>query len=451
MRSRYATWAVVFGFLACLAPTLYGDSKESYKAGQEALDEERWAAAERFFSEAIADRPEERFNALLGRRYFPHYYLGVARSEQGKCPQALQAFRETERQGKVQRVTELINDLKRRRQACEARRAAVREQADGVAELLDQSADGFETLEGLRQKPALASLWNQGNPSFAGRTEQLRGQEGQLRQQLSAARERESADDVQSVEGLAQKLLADIRQTIADARTELGDRNAATASALEDLEAIEGRARRQLRTVQDLAPFPRNLARRVGALQSLLKEVLDTKDTAQSGQLVAYGERLEDAMGQLSRAARRPPDVLRRAVESFFAGDYDAVLSGLETFEARREVAVAQVCLLRAASRFHLFTLSGEDAIELEAAALADLQACPAKDALQPPNAAYFSPRFRRFFEQAMAPEVAEDSDDVEALDGAPPGSDSPGGEAASDDAGDAAPDGDTASSETSR
>lgn len=403
--------AVLYGALLCGAVTLsaHADFRESYKAGQDALAGERWAAAERFFSEAIGERAEERYNALLGRRYFPHYYLGVARSEQGNCQGALTAFRETERQGKLQRMPELVQDMERRRQRCSDRQADVKRRADGVVEVLDQAVDDFGTLDSLRQNPTLGSLWDLGNPSFASRLQQLRGQESQLRQQLSAARGRESIDDVQSVADLADNLRREARQLIQAARTELGDRNAATASALESVEAIEGKARRQVRLVRDLAPYPPGLARRVRAVETLLDDVLQNKDTAQSAQLKAWEERLNDALQQLSRASRRPSEGLRGAVDSYLQGNYEAALEGLETLRPRRDAGKAQLCLLRAASRYHLFMLSGEQAIELEAAAMDDLQGCEVD--MPAPGTTYFSPRFVQFFDLAMTPPDALEPD----------------------------------------
>lgn len=396
---------IVLGWIllsAIVAASAQADFRESYKAGQDALASERWAAAERFFSAAIGERSEERYNVLLGRRYFPHYYLGVARSEQGKCQSAMEAFRESERQGKLQRMPELVEDLGRRRQQCQERQADVRRQADEVGEALDQVADDFGTMETLRQNPTLESLWNQGSPSFASRLQQLRSQESQLRQQLGAARGRESADDIRSVADLADKLRGELRQLISEARTELGDRNAATATALGSVEAIEGKARRQLRLVRDLAPYPSRLARRVRAVETLLDDILNNKDTAQAAQLEAWEEQLDDALSQLARASRRPPEALRGAVESYLQGDYEVVLESLETLRPRLDVGKAQVCLLRAASRYHLFMQSGEQAIELEAAAMADLQSCEVDPPT--PGTTYFSPRFVQFFDLAMAP-----------------------------------------------
>lgn len=409
-------WKPILIAVCCTwwAVALQADPKESYKAGQEALQGERWPVAERFFSEAIAERAEERFNALLGRRYFPHYYLGVARSEQGKCSQAYTAFSESERQGKLQKVPELLQDLKRRRQTCQEQQAEVARRAAVVTELLDQATDGFETLDYLAQNDALATQWNEGSPSFAQRNQQTRQQESQLRQQLAAARDRENSDDLKSVERLADKLLEDIEKVITDARTELGDRNAAAASALSTVEDLEVKARRQLRSIKSLAPYPRELGRRVKAVETLLANILASKDKAQANQLARFESELEAALQQLTRASRQPPDVLKKAVESFLASEYQTVLDTLEEATFRGNQATAQVCLLRAASRFHLFTLGGEEAIELEAAAIEDLRECAAKDSLSSPSERFFSPRFRSFFTQAMAPEALDSDSDLD-------------------------------------
>lgn len=388
---------------------LQADFRESYKAGQEALEAERWEAAERFFVAAIGERSEERFNALLGRRYFPHYYLGVARSEQGKCDTALAAFRESEGQGKLQRVPELVRDMAARRKVCQDRQAAVEEQAASVAEWLEQASDALDSLEQVRKNPQLASLWAQGPNSFQQRQQGLKGQYGQLQEQLRASTDRQSLDDLRSVETLAQKLLADVERAIADARTEIGDRNAVTASLLAKVEALEAKARSQLRGVRDLAPYPATLGRRVRAVERLLDEIKAAKDSAQAPQLSRFEEDLDSAMKQLAGASSRPPKVLREAVESFLAGDYEDVLERLEGARLGGEVGQAQGCLLRSAARFHLFVLGGEEAIELEAQAIDELRECPAAAALELPSEQFFSPRFRSFFEQALrAPDALE-------------------------------------------
>ncbi len=390
------------------------DFRESYKAGLEALEAERWEAAERFFSAAVAERSEERFNALLGRRYFPHYYLGVARSEQGKCQTALAAFRESEGQGKLQRVPDLVKDVAARRKACKDRKAAVETQAASVMELLEQASDALESLEQAKKNPQLANLWAQGPNSFQQRQQGLEGQYGQLQAQLQASKERQSTDDLRSVETLAQKLLVDVERTIADARTELGDRNAVAAGLLAKVEALEVKARSQLRGVRDLAPYPTTLGRRVRAVEGLLSEIKAGKDSAKASQLSRFQEDLDSAMKQLTSAARRPPRVLQDAVESFLAGDYEDVLDRLEGAGLGGDLGQAQGCLLRSAARFYLFILGGEEAIELEAQAIDDLRGCTA-DALQPPSERFFSPRFLRFFERALQD---PESDTLEELDG---------------------------------
>ena len=123
-RLSAGSWALG-GLLVLLAPSLLGDSGdfwESYRSGVEAIEAQRWAVAEERMREALAGRSEEDgklFRRGIPRRYFPHYYLGVALFESGDCAGALESWSESERQGMITRRRNLYGNLLESREECQ--------------------------------------------------------------------------------------------------------------------------------------------------------------------------------------------------------------------------------------------------------------------------------------------------------------------------------------------
>lgn len=344
--------ALLVGVLSTLlvAGPLAADPRELYKQGLEALGAERWVDAERFFRAAIAERSEERYNALLGRRYFPHFQLGIALAEQGDCTAALDAWQTSKGQGKINRDGQLSAELGRRSQGCRDRLARVGRLAAEVDELLAQTDDGFATLAGLAAKPALASSWN-AQSGLGERQERLRQSIDQGRQQVTAARRRQDAERLETLRDQASSIASTLQQLIADARAALGEVNAATTSALGSLEGETSRARSLLRSVSRLAPYPPALASRVGAVQQLVGEAERLGETARPRQMSELEGRLKTAYRALRRASAAPPDALIVALEAHLAGDPRGVLESLDSAEPFDDPrARAHACLLRAAA-----------------------------------------------------------------------------------------------------
>ena len=334
---------------------LFGDAREFHKQGVEALESSRWADAERFFRAALAERSEERFNALLGRRYFPHYHLGVALAEQGDCRSALDAWQESRSQGKITRANELAADLDRRRRSCEERLTRIDQLASELDQLIAEGASPVETAESLSTRPELAPRWG-ASGGFGQRLAAAQEALDAARQRGVAAKVRQDLETLEQAEGEARQALEALQRVVSEARVELGDRTAAASRALESLEVTEGRARRQLRSATGLAPYPPDLARRVSALESLLRNVGQSKDSATPQQLADFDQQLQDAISRLRRAAALPPDALIDAVEAHLAGDSLAVLEALDAAgEFRDGRARAHGCLLRAAALHSLF------------------------------------------------------------------------------------------------
>ena len=97
----FAQLLLAWGLLALLGATPgKADWRELYKQGVDKLEAKQWAAAESLLKSALDENSESRFNRL-GRRYFPHYYYGVALAEQGKCQSALDSWKTSKAQGNV--------------------------------------------------------------------------------------------------------------------------------------------------------------------------------------------------------------------------------------------------------------------------------------------------------------------------------------------------------------
>ncbi len=430
---RYATVAL----LVATAGAAWADPKEAHKLGVEAIEAGRWADAERFFRAALTERSEEKFNRLLKTAYLPHYYLGVALSELGQCQAAIDSWATSEKQGQIQK-SRFAGDLSSRRQRCRAHLQQVSAARSEVEQLLDRVGAASSSLASLSRTPELASRWNE--DGFGARQQaaekKLAGARRRFEANAGAGADLDRLDEAKTV---AMQALADLDATRADARRRLGELNAAAATALEHLETVEQGARRAVRSVSDLAPYPRRLGSRVAAVQRSLKEIEDNKAGASAGQLQELEEELTAAVGGLRRAARRPPEELALAVEAFLNGSFEQTLDLLEDERlAENRRSKPHVCLLRAASGHALWILGGErdEALrELATTAIADCAGGESDQRPESPSLKYFSPRFVEFH-AATLDAIARAAETLEPLEGdgesaAPPAGESPPGEPA--------------------
>ena len=109
--------------LACWSPAMAPAAEfvEFYKSGMAAIESQQWTSAAELMRQAIEQQPNSRARvkkALYFRRYLPHFYLGKALLETGDCPGALNAWRESETQGVVQRFPE-YQQIAQGRLACD--------------------------------------------------------------------------------------------------------------------------------------------------------------------------------------------------------------------------------------------------------------------------------------------------------------------------------------------
>ncbi len=389
--------------------------KETHKLGVAAIEAGRWTDAERFFRAAIAERPQEKFNRLTKSAYLPHYYLGVALAESGKCQAALGSWKESNKQGQIQK-SDLAGDLGRRRKRCQNHLRQVAAAKTEVEQLLSRVDEASASLSSLSKMPELVPLWNQGDPSFGSR-QQSAGKK------LADAKGRFDTGDgdldrLDQAKTMASSALSEFNRVITDARQRLGQLNADAAAALEQLEEVEQNARRVLRSIADLAPYPQRLGSRVAAVDRTLKEIRKSKSGSSAQRLSELTGELNNALRALRSAARRPPKELTQAVEAFLSGSYQDALALLETPSLAEDPRTKpHVCLIRAASGHALWVLDGERDDTLHDLATEAILACaggqtadepPSLEPSLPLSLKFFSPRFVEFHDATVETYAAD-------------------------------------------
>jgi len=397
--------------LALLSPLpAAGDWKEAHKLGVEAIENGRFDDAERFFRAAIGERAEERVNRLLKVSYLPHYNLGVALAEQEKCRPAIDSWQESSRQGQIKK-SKLEGDLNRRLETCRNHLRQVDTASSEVEQLIESVVTAANLLESLADAPELRPQWHQGNPSFESRQEDAMQSLAEARRFLTEGRARDDLDRLGSAKTRANQALSDFDATVSAARQRLGEVGAATASALQDLKEVENEAQRTLKSIADLAPYPRRLGSRVATVQRKLSEITDQQTGAGTERLDALRNELAAALASLKRSARRPPVVLRQAVEAFFGNRFQEVLDLTEETDFRRNKAArSHLCLLRSASRHSLWILGGQSDEQLLSLATAEIETCSEIEPPLLPSPKFFSPRFVEFHTESRA-DVARDAE----------------------------------------
>lgn len=401
--------SVLLLLLAPLGPArAAGEARDSYRDGQDALKDGRFQAAEEAFRAAIAERAEEKVGGAFRRGYLPHFELGVALDEQNRCREALTSWAESERQGEIQRSRDDYAELVRRKQACAAKVRALDAARSEAEQALARARKAEQAAARLQAKGDLAAVWSEGSPSLAGRQQGAHQRLEQAALRLEATTDRHGVAPLEEIKALANQVASDFDAVAADAESRLVALQNEASSALERLQKLEQQAQAELAAAAYLAPYPPELARRLEALQGALRAVADGKDKASPAGLTALRGQLEEELKRFSLAAQPPPESLRTAVAAFFGGDYERVLAVLAAETYRDPRAVAQACLLRAASRHALWVLGGESDAALAAALVDDVARCRALE--KPPviSARFFSPRFVRFFVNPPQPPASE-------------------------------------------
>ncbi len=379
-----------------------GQARESYRKGVEAVEADRFAAAEAELRAAIAERGEERVTSLR-RDYLPHYYLGIALAGQGDCLGALSAWAVSEQQGQIQQARRNEHqDLRTRRKGCVTRIRELDAARTAAEQALAGARKAASFLEELHRTAELAAAWETGDPSFASRQRDAEARLEETDRQLRSASQGIDPVPLGQARSQAEKVAEELDAIASDARERLGEITSAAADALDNLETLEQSAHGEYGSVAYLSPFPEQLGRRVAALQRDLNQVTERKASAGSDELARLTSALRDSLASLRRVAKGPPQELKTAAEAYLGGDFEGTLVALAEAGFREARAAGYACLLRAASRHALYVYGGKVEEELLAELQDDIATC---GALEPPPKIpprFFSPRFVRFYESTL-------------------------------------------------
>jgi len=414
--------------LACAATAAAADPKESFRKGILAADRGQWTDVVRYMREASAQQDKEGEPVkIYGVRivpYLPHFYLGLALSQTGRCEEALAQWQESERQGAI-KTTPHYKSLQSGRELCkqpqQARakpavtptppaspgpvvaagpdasvlipavreaEGAVQKAADAGAQVARRRADPeyaeawkAESAQGIEATATQAIVNARSNlergknlgrvpdlqeaARLAGRARQdleaLAGRLDQRRTELRQAKEKAAAD----------KLAADREAADKQAREK-----AAAAQLAADREAAEKLAREE--TARREAEG-RDQAERQSRLQELSGLVADARRLL--GQTVAAQPR----SAELDRRQARLQGILRRASAPSAAAsaadlqqlreELAAAVSGLEKASAAAATQPGPPSELRAAARALFRANYGEVVQALAGASFAERRA----------------------------------------------------------------------------
>ena len=342
-RSPARRGALLFALaLACGAAPAAADYRESYRKGIEEADRKAWGAVATYMRQAAAEQGKEgEAVKIYGVRYvpyLPHFYLGLALSKTGACQEALEQWKESERQGAVQGTAQ-YRALQHGREVCLETAGKPPAPPPDKAATTERPARDEEA----RKEAALTEAAR----SDAARNEAARNEAARSR----AARETTARNDAAAKDA---------------ARNEAARRDAAAK------EAARVEAARVEATRNEAA---RNEAARNEAA------------------------RTEAASAAADRPG--PPPELRAAARALFRADYEGVVRTLRgaSFAERRAKLTAAVLL--GAARYALYVQGGAKDDRLRRQALDDARACRRLDPAFRPDAGFFSPGFRELYRTA--------------------------------------------------
>jgi tetratricopeptide (TPR) repeat protein len=382
------------------------DYKDSYKNGIQAYESASWAAAERYFLEAIAENPESKGGTLV-RQYTPYYYLGLARTELGRCREAIQSLDEAERQDKIK--SKELEILRNRRQGCIDLVTRVDEERKVAQSLVDEASEAAFSVARVQASPVLSAEWNQGSNSFSDRQNRWKAQIDTARQLLREGDEGLDARRLQEAQRLAAEAQDQLEALETDAINRRRDLQPVVDSRLRGIQESIAATQRDIDFVRNnLSPLP-------PALETTLRDAAAAVTAASAADASTSIPVLDTLLGDLKRqlqslrsAVRAPPTDLMDAAAAYFRGDYPRSLELLDKVTDEEPRVAAQVCLFKAASLFSQARI--EPSADPNAAA-AQLQACRQLSLVIPPPADRFAPDFVAEWVKIMDSAEATDTD----------------------------------------
>jgi hypothetical protein len=401
-----------------LSTPVLADFKRDYGNGVKALNSGKLEKAVSDLEKAIADNgtAQERVR-IYGMRfepYLPYYYLGEAKFQLGDCPGATAAWQESVNQGIVQQTSE-FDLLQTNKASCGGDAVDVGAIAAQATETLRGLDAALANYAKLRTEQLLAAEWSTNWKPALDRAQQ---QSAQLKQDLSAAQSAGDASAMQKVDEDAQATAASLASTLEQAN----NRVAALRRQQENADAeARNLARRELiqalAAARSLGDTDLDEARVNKVRQDLLAlagrgdaisptaSPADYQNLSRSinTKLREYRQVAQEVRNQQRTVAlRKPPANLNEVAVAYFAGEYQkaASLSDPSKFSEQRERIQAH--LFRAAARYNLYVLEGEQESKILRDAEQDIRSIKRLDRSFSPYLAAFSPRFLSLFENTL-------------------------------------------------
>ncbi len=406
---------ILFSALGLTAPMLKADFKEDYKNGLAAVERKNWSQAEEFMKRAITDNATSsgRSFSFGLKKYVPHYYLGLALAEQGRCRESIVALDESLRQNVISK-SENLDKLNRTREGCLERIVTCDRASSKVEEILEEVKLIANRVGTLQRSQELKERWVSGNPSLSslqqGATDRLstaRSSQQLGNAQLDLQVISRAQAEAQDAKVLFQKLRDQAETQQATVRQAAGEK-------LDEIDRWVKASESDLRFIAYLQPYPDRLAEAIATLESTLEQAKQADFGTPFVLLDELRIILLRNLNDVRSLVQRPPEVLTSGAELYFAGHYTEALATLQS-EEFTDKAAYQVCLLRAAAFHGLSRLGDPAALERSED---ELMRCRLLDANTPIVAERFPPSFVQFFRSLLvADENGTDGEDGEVAD----------------------------------
>ena len=421
---------------------------QPFKSGKEAWDRKLHQVVIVEMQRAISANREDstRRVGTLGPRYWPHFYLGDAYYQTGRCAEALTAWdifssrrgvaerdelrhienasRECVKKEGVLLLAALNEQIGMTDDSLNESRSARRRLQEEIAKYPDDwTASGLQkeldaATQSLTKSEADAKLGRQSRKEtdFESARRLAEGASSafaRIAEEFSKYRSARRVSELPPVKtppvvvgpdpATLQKLVEQARTAIKAAETDLDALNRvlrdqpARANAADDAGGVVRRLRGLLnnaKTEMEKAIVEQNL--------SLLDTVTTTARSIRT-QTAGVSARLTAIEGGVARVI---PNSLQQGADVFFKGQYEEAL-GLLTIEMLQGLGPSlrsHAHAIRAAAAFAVYERSGRTQEALRAQAIADIDACKLLDPAFTPNPDAFSPRFIAFFNQPRPP-----------------------------------------------
>ena len=402
---RSATIAVaVLAFSAIPGPAEAQSLRQTYQAAEAALAAQKWREAEHHLRQSLEMRPEPAKRLPMKRifgPYLPHYYLGIARVQQGDCRQALDAWDRSKSAGVVQ-FTEAWPQLQQQERTCRAHLARLQALSERARRRVGEAQDLIRALEAPEHQAVLDLGFEGGQGSLRQRLETSRAELATADELLNRGEQTQSPDLAAEALALAETSAERLTGAL-DEAGRLGERQTALGEQQEEkLAAVRELANQVDRLLRSRSSLPPSVRGRRQQLESLLAGARSLPASATVPQMEGLERRLQSFRELLQTARASPPGTLRSGAIAYLRADYLEVLERLAEITSTDAKTRGHGYLLRSAAAYALHLASDSTDMALLDRALTDVLAAKASLPSLVPPATAFSPRFIRFFERIV-------------------------------------------------